>query len=88
MKERARQLSAKQWLWFATILAATVLANWWTMLYSGDGADIYAFRRWVRPLSVSYIPELFSPYWGWAYRPTFLLYYETLGAVSCCVPRA
>lgn len=76
MKEGANALGKKQWLTFATILILVMVANWWTMLYSGDGADIYAFRRSVGPLSWNYIPELLSPYWGWAYRPTFLLYFS------------
>ena len=60
--ERSRRLNARQWLWFAGLLTAVLLANWWTMLFSGDGADINAFRRAVRPLSLSDIPELLSPY--------------------------
>jgi len=86
MNEGERSLCARQWIVCSTLIAVAILANWWPMLFSGDGMDIDAFRRHVQPLNLSYIPELISPLWGWAYRPAFLLYFSAALRVNHADP--
>ncbi|MDF2441226.1 MAG: protein O-mannosyl-transferase [Abditibacteriota bacterium] len=61
----------------AALLVAIALC-YEPLLATGFWTDDNGFLDRLRPLHPGDVPALLSPFWGWFYRPVFLLYFASL----------